>query len=86
MVEIITYSTRLTFFQTGSVIGVKLFVDLEWTNGTRMMRVPSDRLQHIRPFRPGHFVVYGNWLGRVEDVRTIILWNNQLLVPSISKL
>ena len=56
--------------QTGSVINVKLFVDLEWTNGTRMRMVPSDRLQHIRPFRPGHYVVHGNWLGRVEEVGT----------------
>mmetsp|Transcript_17619 Transcript_17619/g.49241 ORF Transcript_17619/g.49241 Transcript_17619/m.49241 type:complete len:1167 (-) Transcript_17619:484-3984(-) len=54
--------------QTGHVVGVQLWVDLEGPDKACIKGVPSPRLQHIRPMRAGLYVVCRSWLGRVLDV------------------
>eukprot|EP00898_Chlorokybus_atmophyticus_P004959 jgi/Chlat1/5464/Chrsp36S05424 len=54
--------------QTGTVTGVQLLLDLELGTDCRLQMVPAQQLQHVRPFRVGNYVLYGLWLGRVEEV------------------
>ena len=58
--------------QTGTVVGVRLNVDLLWPkSGQRVEKCASEKLEHIRPFLPGTYVVHSNWLGRVEEVSAV---------------
>lgn len=55
-------------WQTGCIIHMELTVDLVDQGGEKLLNVPCQRLQHIRKFRPGQYVIRGNWLGRVVEV------------------
>ena len=43
-----------------------LKVDVENEGGDIEHAVDSALLGHVRSFRIGHFVVHGNWLGRID--------------------
>lgn len=61
-------STNLPALQTGQVAGVQLTLDVELPGGERMQGVSSERLALPHPFAPGHFVVGGAWVGRVDSI------------------
>ena len=54
--------------QTGNVTAVNVDVDLRFEDGTKVRHVSTKRLTHVRNFRPGHYAVYDNWVGRIEEV------------------
>lgn len=56
--------------QTGIVIGMRMFCDLQRADGTILKRVPTDVLQPLTGCRPGALVVHmqSHWLGRVDEV------------------
>ncbi|CAM6019153.1 unnamed protein product [Sphagnum balticum] len=57
--------------QTGTVVNVNIFVDLELSKNMpqRFVRdVDSRMLRRVRAFNPGDYVIHCHWLGRVEDV------------------
>ena len=58
----------LPALQTGQVAGVQLSLDVELPGGERMQGVSSERLALPHPFAPGHFVVGGAWVGRVDSI------------------
>lgn len=57
--------------QTGVVIHVDVDVDLRFVDGARVRDVAARRMTHVRDHRPGHYVVHGRWVGRVEEVRRV---------------
>ena len=64
------YSAESALGQTGNVVGVNVKVDLQLaTTGERLHGVSTRHLKHIRPFRPGHYVVHEDWVGRIEEAR-----------------
>ncbi|CAI5931314.1 unnamed protein product [Closterium sp. NIES-65] len=54
--------------QTGTVTAVELLLDLELASGEILKDVDSRRLVPIRSVKPGGFVVYHDWVGRVGDI------------------
>lgn len=54
--------------QVGIVVDVNISVDLLAADGKVIKGVSSKHLQRIRDFTVGDYVVYGHWLGRVDDV------------------
>ncbi|XP_010922564.1 probable ubiquitin-conjugating enzyme E2 23 [Elaeis guineensis] len=54
--------------QMGLVVDVNIMVDLLTANGEIIKNVSSRDLKRIREFTVGDFVVFGPWLGRVDDV------------------
>lgn len=54
--------------QLGLVVDVNIMVDLLTANGETIKKVSSRDLKRIREFTVGDFVVFGPWLGRVDDV------------------
>ncbi|CAI5478382.1 unnamed protein product, partial [Closterium sp. Yama58-4] len=54
--------------QTGTVTAVELLLDLELSSGEILKDVDSRRLVPIRSVKPGGFVVYRDWVGRVDDI------------------
>ncbi|WOK94673.1 putative ubiquitin-conjugating enzyme E2 23 [Canna indica] len=54
--------------QLGLIVDVNITVDLLSTNGEVIKNVPSRGLRRIREFSVGDFVVFGPWLGRVDEV------------------
>lgn len=61
-------SDCLAGMQTGQVTGVHLVVDVREAAGTVRRGVPSTRLARPHPFAPGHFVVGGAWVGRIDAI------------------
>lgn len=61
-----TYLRGTVGGQTGAVVGLHLKVDVENEGGDIEHAVDSALLGHVRSFRIGHFVVHGNWLGRID--------------------
>lgn len=59
---------RAPLGQTGQVTGVHLVVDVRGGSGTICRGVPSTRLARPHPFAPGHFVVGGAWVGRIDAI------------------
>jgi len=56
--------------QTGTVVGIHLFVDLELKSGKeKLYGVPSFMLRPVHPFLADRHVVCGAWLGKIEGVR-----------------
>ena len=48
---------------------VNVDVDLQFADGTtRVFGVNTKRLTHVRNFRPGHYAIHDNWVGRIEEV------------------
>lgn len=45
-----------------------LEVDVRDAFGARINGLPSTRLARRHPFAPGHFVVGGHWVGRIESI------------------
>ncbi|CAK9208764.1 unnamed protein product [Sphagnum jensenii] len=56
--------------QTGTVVHVEMYVDLDLSKDLRdiVQDVDSRILRRVRAFNPGDYVINGHWLGRVEDV------------------
>lgn len=54
--------------QTGTVVGIDLFVDLKMPSGEVKTDVPSRKLKRIRAFTEEDYVLYESWLGRVVEV------------------
>lgn len=54
--------------QSGTVVDVDLSVDLKLSNGTLLQDVSAKRLGHIRKFSVGCYVMYQQWLGKIEEV------------------
>ncbi|GLT82877.1 hypothetical protein SLE2022_012080 [Rubroshorea leprosula] len=54
--------------QTGRVISIDMFVDLENAQGKVIKDVNSKKLLKIRSFSVGDYVVHKTWIGRVEKV------------------
>lgn len=54
--------------QLGLVVDVNISVDLLASNGETIKDISSRQLKRIRDFTTGDYVVYGPWLGRVDDV------------------
>jgi len=53
----------------GAVVAVHLDLDLRFSDNTLVRGVNAREVQHVRRFRPGHYVVYGDWVGKIHDVR-----------------
>lgn len=54
--------------QTGTVVNVDLIVDLKALSGEIIRNINSKHLLRLFPFAVGDHVIYGPWLGRVEDM------------------
>ena len=54
--------------QLGLIVNVNMSVDLLASDGEMIKNVSSKDLKRIRDFTAGDYVVYGPWLGRVDDV------------------
>ncbi|CAM6015206.1 unnamed protein product [Sphagnum balticum] len=56
--------------QTGTVVHVEMYVDLDLSKDLQdiVQDVDSRILRRVRAFNPGDYVINGHWLGRVEDV------------------
>lgn len=54
--------------QTGTVVNVDLMVDLKAPSGEIIRNIDSKNLVRLCPFAVGDYVIYGPWLGRVDDV------------------
>lgn len=54
--------------QTGRVISINMFVDLENVYEKIIKDINSKKLMKIRPFSVGDYVVHETWIGRVEKV------------------
>lgn len=46
-----------------------MLVDLQPEKGPPLLGVSSERLAALHPFAPGHFVIGGGWVGRLESIR-----------------
>ena len=46
-----------------------MMVDLQPEKGPPLLGVSSERLAALHPFAPGHFVIGGGWVGRLESIR-----------------
>ena len=53
----------------GVVSAVHLDLDLRFNDNSLVKSVNARRVAHVRQFRPGHYVVYGDWVGKIHDVR-----------------
>ena len=45
-----------------------LDLDLRFADGSLVRGVNARRVAHVRAFRPGHYVAYGDWVGKIHDV------------------
>ncbi|KAI5067889.1 hypothetical protein GOP47_0016234 [Adiantum capillus-veneris] len=54
--------------QTGMVTNVDLKVDLQLPTGDVITRVDSKTIRRVRPFVLGDYVIYDQWLGRVDEI------------------
>uniref|UniRef100_A0A5B6ZR98 E2 ubiquitin-conjugating enzyme n=1 Tax=Davidia involucrata TaxID=16924 RepID=A0A5B6ZR98_DAVIN len=54
--------------QTGRVVNVEMFVDLENVRGNKIKGVNSKKLQKIHSISVGDYVVHGPWLGKVDKI------------------
>lgn len=54
--------------QTGTVVNANLIVDLKAPSGEIIRNIDSKHLVRLCPFVMGDYVIYGPWLGRVDDV------------------
>ncbi|PWA61009.1 ubiquitin-conjugating enzyme 23 [Artemisia annua] len=54
--------------QVGVVVDVNISVDLSTIDGTITNNVSSRDLKRVRDFQVGDHVVFGPWLGRIDDV------------------
>nr|XP_043606281.1 probable ubiquitin-conjugating enzyme E2 23 [Erigeron canadensis]XP_043606282.1 probable ubiquitin-conjugating enzyme E2 23 [Erigeron canadensis] len=54
--------------QVGVVVDVNMSIDLESIDGTCINNVNSKDLKRVRDFQVGDYVVFGPWLGRIDDV------------------
>nr|GEV66161.1 hypothetical protein [Tanacetum cinerariifolium] len=54
--------------QVGVVVDVNISVDLSTVDGTITNNVSSRDLKRVRDFQVGDHVVFGPWLGRIDDV------------------
>ncbi|KAK4797800.1 hypothetical protein SAY86_030126 [Trapa natans] len=54
--------------QIGVVVDVNIMVDLAAPNGSTAENISTRDLKRVREFTHGDYVVYGPWLGRVDDV------------------
>ncbi|GKV10906.1 hypothetical protein SLEP1_g22211 [Rubroshorea leprosula] len=54
--------------QTGRVVNINMFVDLDSVHGKVIKDVNSKELLKIRSFSVGDYVVHETWIGRVEKV------------------
>ena len=52
----------------GVVSAVHLDLDLRFADGSLVRGVNARRVAHVREFRPGHYVAYGDWVGKIHDV------------------
>jgi hypothetical protein len=56
--------------QSGTVVGVHLFLDVEFTSSKeKLYCVPAHQVAPIHPYQIGRYVVQGAWLGKIEGVR-----------------
>lgn len=64
--------------QVGIVVDVNISVDLQAADGEVIRGVSSRHLQRIREFTVGDYVIFGHWLGRVDDVldNVTVLFND----------
>ncbi|KAH9291898.1 hypothetical protein KI387_042915 [Taxus chinensis] len=64
--------------QTGTVVNVDLTVDLKAHSGEIIRNVDSKQLVRVCAFAVGDYVVFGPWLGRVEelDVNVTVLFDD----------
>ncbi|KAK9075007.1 hypothetical protein SSX86_003326 [Deinandra increscens subsp. villosa] len=54
--------------QVGVVLDVNITVDLSTIDGKLINNVSSKDLKRVRDFQVGDYVVFGPWLGRIDDV------------------
>ncbi|XP_010549319.1 PREDICTED: probable ubiquitin-conjugating enzyme E2 24 [Tarenaya hassleriana] len=54
--------------QTGRVININMFVDLESIHGKVIKEVDTNELQKLRSISVSDYVVNGPWLGRIEKI------------------
>ncbi|XP_023732352.1 probable ubiquitin-conjugating enzyme E2 23 isoform X2 [Lactuca sativa] len=54
--------------QVGVVIDVNISVDLSTIDGCVINDVSSKNLKRVRDFQVGDYVIFGPWLGRIDDV------------------
>ncbi|KAK8923580.1 putative ubiquitin-conjugating enzyme E2 23 [Platanthera zijinensis] len=54
--------------QLGLVVDVSIRIGLQTSNGEMIQNISSKDLKRIREFSIGDYVVWGPWLGRVNDV------------------
>ncbi|KAI3506387.1 hypothetical protein L1887_28745 [Cichorium endivia] len=54
--------------QVGVVIDVNISVDLSTIDGCIINDVSSKNLKRVRDFQVGDYVIFGPWLGRIDDV------------------
>ncbi|KAG7638386.1 Ubiquitin-conjugating enzyme/RWD-like [Arabidopsis thaliana x Arabidopsis arenosa] len=54
--------------QSGRVINIDMFVNLESTHGKIMKEVDTKRLQKLRSISLSDYVINGPWLGRVDKI------------------
>ncbi len=52
----------------GVVSAVHLDLDLRFADGSLVRDVNARRVAHVREFRPGHYVTYGDWVGKIVEV------------------
>ena len=52
----------------GVVSAVHLDLDLRFADGSLVRGVNARRVAQVREFRPGHYVAYGDWVGKIHDV------------------
>ena len=52
----------------GVVSAVHLDLDLRFADGSLVRDVNARRVAHVREFRPGHYVAYGDWVGKIVEV------------------
>ena len=52
----------------GVAAAVHLDLDLRFADGSLVRGVNARRVAHVRAFRPGHYVAYGDWVGKIHDV------------------
>lgn len=54
--------------QVGVVVDVNITVDLATIDGKLIDNISSKDLKRVRDFQVGDYVVFGPWLGRIDDV------------------
>ena len=57
-------------YATCVIVGMRMFCDVQRSDGTRLLKVPTPQLQPLAACRPGALVVHTqcHWLGRVDEV------------------